>query len=122
MVKPRVLVPPLVILIVAGYLIYNPAVIPNEQGKVKAEEVRSYLVGDGGEASGFLITVWNRLQEDFLRFAKNTKLPKNVTGLPEEIVVEEAVANLSRQVQNLPKEQLQKVKVEFCRDVATNDE
>jgi len=48
---------------------------------------------------------------------KSVKIPTNLTGLPEEIVVDELVKKLGEQLITLPDSQIKQVKVEFCQDV-----
>lgn len=49
--------------------------------------------------------------------SKSIKIPTNLTGLPEEIVVDEVVKKLGEQLITLPDSQINQVKIEFCQDV-----
>ena len=45
------------------------------------------------------------------------KVPKKLTGEEEEIVIQDVVDNFSEKIKNLPDEQVDRMKVQFCKDL-----
>jgi hypothetical protein len=52
--------------------------------------------------------------------SKSIKIPTSITGLPEEIVVDETVKKLGEQLITLPNSQIQQVRIQFCQDLIDN--
>lgn len=48
---------------------------------------------------------------------KQIEVPTQVSGLPEEVVIDDVVNNLVDEVKQLPENQVKKVKIQFCQDV-----
>lgn len=107
----------LALLLGAGYVSYHPEVIPNEAVQQKVLGIRDEIRKPDSPITQFAGKVWQSMTKVFLDFAKNTKLPKKITGLPEEIVVEDVVKKLTEQVKQLPAKEAHKVKQNFCADI-----
>lgn len=60
-------------------------------------------------------SVLSATSEKISQGAKN--LYDKVTNEQEEALINKTVENISRQVKDLPKEQVEKVKYEFCKDI-----
>jgi len=109
-------------LLVIGFLVLlvlKPELIPNPEAQAKVMDMKESFLNDSpiGEKVGWLAS---KATEKFLLFAKNTKLPKQVTGLPEEVVVEDMVNELGQTLKDLPANQVEKIKANFCADVVNN--
>lgn len=107
----------LVLLGGAAFLLFNPQVIENLEQRQKVEAVRSNLFESGDEGGGQLTTAIESAKEYIEHAFETIKIPKELTGSEEEIVVQELVDNLTEQVKQLPAEQVKRVKVGFCQDV-----
>ena len=99
------------------YLLSNPGAIENPKQREKVEAAREKLVESGSEGGDQLKVSIDSAKEYVKEAFETTKIPKNLTGGEEEIVVEELVNNLSEEVKQLPAEQVKKVKIQFCQDV-----
>lgn len=59
----------------------------------------------------------DKAQQYLQSVAKTTKLPTSLTGLPEEVVVEDVMKNITGELKKLPEKEAEKLKVQFCQDV-----
>lgn len=108
----------IIVLLVVGYGFFVPQAIPYPKIREKVLGIRSEAnVPENDQLLEAAKGAWQKITEKFLIFAKNTKLPKRVTGLPEEVVVEDAVKQLTERVKKLPAEQAKKAKQNFCADI-----
>ena len=48
---------------------------------------------------------------------ENIKVPKQFTGTDEEIVIEDAFNQFSQKIKDLPEQQVDRIKIQFCKDV-----
>ena len=109
-------------LVLGGYYVYkNPEFI---KGLVLGEEVST------GSESEPTETVLNSLinQEKVAEILGKTtdlveegletiKVPKQFTGTDEEIVIEDAFNQFSQKIKDLPEQQVDRIKIQFCKDV-----
>jgi hypothetical protein len=100
-----------------AYAIYNPSVIPHPQLQQQASQLNQTITSQDNSWQKKASWLYHKLQEKFLIFAQKTKLPKQLTGLPEEVVVQDIVDDLTNQVKQLPQKQVKSAKTQFCQDV-----
>jgi hypothetical protein len=115
--NPKLLI--IIILISIAYLAWSqPQQIPYPALRAQVEKYKKPTA----TSSGISVTLdtpalVKQTQLVVSNLAKTIKIPTNVTGLPEEIVVEDVVNNLTAQVKKLPENQVKVIKTEFCQDV-----
>lgn len=118
----KILNPKLLLLVLAialGFLAWqSPQSIPNQK---TAEFVQQFKSSQSGSEvttielnTPYLV---DQAQKVFASFTQNTTLPSEITGLPEEVVVEDAVSSLTQELKKLPAKEAIKFKTEFCQDV-----
>lgn len=115
--NPKLLL--VVLLIAVGYFAWTqPQSIPHQQAREMVLGIKSSQT-DGDISTVELNTPYivDQAQKVLASFAQNTSLPSEITGLPEEIVVEDVVTNLSGEIKKLPAKEAKKIKTEFCMDV-----
>lgn len=61
--------------------------------------------------------LWQESKSNVLGAYSNIQKENLIPGLPAEVVIDEAVDQLTQQVKDLPHQQVMKIKREFCRDV-----
>ena len=109
-------------LIVGGYYVYkNPEFIKSQVlGEEVSEETESESIEtslssfvDQEKISSILGKTTGLVQEGL----ENIKVPKQLTGTDEEIVIEDAFNQFSQKIQDLPEQQVDRIKIQFCKDV-----
>ena len=110
----------LVGLVLGGYYIYkNPDLVKS----FKPDEVVSVESGSteitlnnfvGQEKISEILGKTTSLVEEGL---ENIKVPKQITGTDEEIVIEEAFNQFSQKIKDIPEQQVDRIKIQFCKDV-----
>ena len=105
---------------VKGYYIYkNPDLVKS----FKPDEVVSVESGSteitlnnfvGQEKISEILGKTTSLVEEGL---ENIKVPKQITGTDEEIVIEEAFNQFSQKIKDIPEQQVDRIKIQFCKDV-----
>ncbi|MFC1653651.1 hypothetical protein ACFL1M_02290 [Patescibacteria group bacterium] len=53
---------------------------------------------------------------------ENIKVPKQLSGTQEEIVIQDVVNNFTERVKDLPNEQVGRIKIQFCKDMLSGVE
>lgn len=115
--NPKVLL--LLLLILGGYFVWQqPEVIPYPSvstaiNQIKQSENPTQVLGASISAPDTL----TKAQEAISSMIKTTKLPTSITGLPEEVVVEDLMISVTSELKKLPEKEAQKLKVQFCQDV-----
>jgi hypothetical protein len=99
------------------YGIYNPEVIPHSDVKEKVLGIRTELETNEGWPAKSWDWVQAAATTTYSQIATNVKVPTEISGLPEEVVVEEAVKQLGEKIKSLPAEQAHKAKQHFCADI-----
>ncbi len=107
----------LVLLIAAGYVVYNPTVLPNESWRESISEAKEKFGEQNPETSSKVLGAFTQAKDAVVGWAQKTTLPPALTGQETEIVVDEYVQDLTEQVKQLPADQFHKVKQQFCQDV-----
>lgn len=106
------------LIICLGFLVFwvNPNLIPQPDLRDRWQIFKANLT-----QSSFLFEKASSLatfsRDKFMLLAKTIKLPKQVTGLPDEVVVEDAVIQLTEKLKSLPEKQAKTVKRNFCADI-----
>jgi hypothetical protein len=109
----------IIVLIAAGYVVYNPQVIPNESLRQSVTQAKEQMLGQNPETSSSVLGAFTQAKDSVVEWAQSTKLPPALTGQKQEIVVDEYVKGLTDQVKQLPADQLHRVKQQFCQDIVT---
>ena len=113
-------------LIIGGYYLYkNPELI---KGQVLGEEVsiesESELKPESTESILNNLVSQEKVAEilgkttDLVEEGLETiKVPKQLTGTDEEIVIEDAFNQFSQKIKDLPEQQVDRIKIQFCIDI-----
>jgi hypothetical protein len=105
------------LVVAIAYGFYNPEIIPQDSLKEKVLGIRDQVPHQEGLVTETASWLTQTAQKTYTHIATTVKVPKELTGLPEEVVVEEAVKQLGDKVKTLPVEQAHKVKQYFCADI-----
>lgn len=87
----------------------NSATLPSITQQVKNKTNTESLTAVLGQTTSLI--------EEGLR---SVKVPKNLSGTDQEIVLEDVFNQFTAKVKGLPTEQVDKVKIQFCQDLLTN--
>ena len=109
-------------LVLGGYYVYkNPEFI---KGQVLGEEVLTESEFKSSEITLDSFVNQEKVAEilgkttDLVEEGLETiKVPKQFTGTDEEIVLEDAFNQFSQKIKDLPEQQVDRIKVQFCKDV-----
>ena len=107
----------LLLAVVVGVVFFRPEIIPHPLAREKAMQLRDQFMATDSARYQQILGLTDQAKNTAVTVAKNTELPSEMTGLPEEVVVEEYVSHLTDEVKKLPQNQLKQVKIEFCQDV-----
>jgi hypothetical protein len=112
----------ILVLLAGGFLIYRPETLNNSAFTQKVNELKSLVpsarVSTAKVPSWSEVNNWgNHVRSQVLGAYTQIKKQDVIPGLPEEVVVDQALNGLTDQIKNLPKEQLKQVKIAFCQDV-----
>lgn len=107
----------LILLIAVSYLIYNPSVLGIQEIEKEIEGFKAMVLSSDSATTQQILGLTDAAKDGVISFTQNTKLPSEVTGLPEEVVVEDYVDQMKEEVKKLPEKQLHEVKKQFCQDV-----
>jgi hypothetical protein len=107
----------LVVAVIGGFLVYKPEVVGNAAFTQQVNGLKTQINQKKPQNLSQLKTITDKAGEQVLGIYSQTKKDRRIPGLPQEIVVNQAVDDLTRQIKNIPAEQLKVVKREFCRDV-----
>jgi hypothetical protein len=125
--KILALVPKLLLvgLVLGGYYIYkNPDIIINRistnqdsnesnSPDSKSSEITLNNFVSQEQISNILGKTTGLVQEGL----ENIKVPKQLTGSDEEIVIEDAFNQFSQKIKDLPAEQVDRIKIQVCKDI-----
>ena len=109
-------------LVLGGYYVYkNPELI---KGQVLGEEVSVEPESESTESIFTDLVSQEKVADilgkttDLVKEGLETiKVPKQFTGTDEEIVIEDAFNQFSQKVKDLPEQQVDRIKIQFCKDV-----
>ncbi len=112
----------LISLVLGGYYVYkNPELI---KGQVLGEEVSVEPESESTESIFTDLVSQEKVADilgkttDLVKEGLETiKVPKQFTGTDEEIVIEDAFNQFSQKVKDLPEQQVDRIKIQFCKDV-----
>jgi hypothetical protein len=110
----------LVIFAAAGYVVYRPEIMGNQQISDQIISLKEKYLNQKPGQLPTLSSITQNAQsaKDRVLGAYSQIQEKNVIpGLPREVVVNDAVNQLTEQIKQLPAEELKQVKRNFCRDV-----
>lgn len=105
------------ILVVIGFLMYKPEVIPDETWRSRVTDLRDQLLQQKPPDTAQVGQILNTSKEKVLGLYDKIQEDQKIPGLPEEVVVDEYVSKLTAEVKQIPNEQLKAVKRQFCQDV-----
>lgn len=110
----------LLILVAAG--IYRPDLVPVPQvqgyfqqahdwvlQRFESTEVSEEYSNDHGLVKG--------IQDSLIPTIRHMSVPSYVSGMPEEVIVDEYVSHLTGELAQLPAEQFERIQVAFCEDL-----
>lgn len=109
-------------LVVGGYFLWqNPKLIEQilsdssvSQPKEKASQTVSTAAKTSTQNMSAILGKTTSFVEEGLQ---NLKIPKQLSGSDEEIVLEEVVNDFTAKIKNLPQEQVDRIKIQFCEDL-----
>lgn len=100
-----------------GYLVYNPSVIPYPEAQKQVIVVREKAIDQTPVVKDAAEKVLGLTAEAAVDLAYDLRLSGENAKPPEEIVVEDMVDNFSQELKNLPQNQVNKIKAQFCQDL-----
>lgn len=104
----------LCLLLIAGGL-YRPDLVPLTQVRPYFEQGRSWI--DGLAIQDKPDGLVKGLNDEILPKIKEFKIPSDISGLPEEVVVEDFVASMTGELAKLPAKEFQRIQQSFCQDL-----
>jgi len=101
-----------------GYIFSNPNVIPDPQQREQVLNAKDYLLHLNDRAQASLVDALPQTQQIT---SHASQLSQNGVVLgDQEINVEEVIRQAAQSLENIPQNQLQRFKTDFCADVIQN--
>ncbi|OGV91536.1 hypothetical protein A3A66_00160 [Microgenomates group bacterium RIFCSPLOWO2_01_FULL_46_13] len=107
-----------VVILGVGYLIYNPNVVADPTARARVEVIRGKVGGLAVMGKEWGVVLTNQAVKAVDTALKTTKVPKKMDGEIKEVVVEDVVADFTKQLKELPVEKAREVTQQFCERVA----
>lgn len=110
----------LLAIVVGGVYVYqNPMLLPTQIQEVLIvnELIAPDVVVSSSKVKDETSTILGKTTSLLEEGLQNIKVPKNIIGGEEEIVLQEVFDNFTQRVKNLPNEQVDRIKIQFCKDL-----
>lgn len=101
----------------SGYVLAKPEVIKDEQKRQQVEQIKEKVLSATQQGQEEISKVLPK-NNNFSQITQ--KIPKGVVLGEEDIYVEDAVKQVSQYIQDLPEEQINRIKSEFCADLISS--
>lgn len=101
----------------AGYYLTNPATAGKASQSEQIATIRDKIITYSQIGQEQAVKVLGIATEYTERALRTTKVPKQLIGGDEEIIVDQVVKNFTEEVKKLPAQQAQKIKTQICQDV-----
>lgn len=109
----------LVGLVFGGYYLYkNPQLVSQILNKQPPEElVSSQAILNNFISQEKASEILGKTTSLVAEGLENIKIPKQLSGSNEEIVIQDAFDQFSQKIKDLPAEQVDRVKIQLCKDI-----
>lgn len=109
-------------LVLGGYYVYkNPEFIKGqvlgEEASAESESESTEITLDSFVSQEKVAEILGKTTGLVEEGLENIKVPKQFTGTDEEIVIEDAFNQFSQKIKDLPEQQVDRIKIQFCKDV-----
>ncbi|MBI4034872.1 MAG: hypothetical protein HY381_00560 [Candidatus Chisholmbacteria bacterium] len=102
----------------AGVILVKPDLISDATKRTQVEEVREQLLKANTQGQERALQILgDTAKETQAIVGRVSRVTEEVTHQNPQEIINQAVANITAEVKDLPKEQVKKIKLEFCRDV-----